>query len=173
MAKIIFILACGLAFLAPFVLTKNPPGSMHSAFTGFPNEFEGRELRDLGLSEREKLFLDDFPGQIGRFTDGNREIVIRRVTEATRKLHPASDCFEAVGYNVTPLPVKVGENNKRWSCFSAERSGDKLRVCERLEDGQGGEWTDVSSWYWASWSKSGEWWAYTVAETDSDIPAGP
>ena len=174
MAKIIFILACGLAFLAPFAFTKNAlPVSVKSAFTGFPKKFEGRTLRDLGLSEREKFFLDDFPGQIGRFTDGNREIVIRRVTEATRKLHPASDCFEAVGYNVTPLPVKLDGNDKRWSCFSAERSGDKLRVCERLEDGQGGEWTDVSSWYWAAWGKSGEWWAYTVAETDLDIQTRP
>lgn len=174
MAKIIFILACGLAFLAPFVLTKDQrPEAEHSAFTGFPKEFEGRELTDLGLSEREKFFLDGFPGQIGRFTDGNREIVIRRVTEATRKLHSASDCFKAVGYKVTPLPLRIDGNDRRWSCFSAERSGDKLRVCERLEDGKGGEWTDVSTWYWAVWGKTGEWWAYTVAETASEIPAGP
>ncbi len=174
MAKIIFILACGLAFLAPFFVTKKEsPVIGPFAFAGFPKEFEGRALRDLGLSDREKFFLDDFPGQIGRFTDGNREIVIRRMTEATRKLHPASDCFEAVGYNVTPLPVKIDANSKRWSCFSAERRGDKLRVCERLEDGQGGEWTDVSSWYWTAWGKSGEWWAYTVAETDSDVQAAP
>jgi len=168
MAKIVFILACGLAFLAPFmVTTKTLSERGDPIFTDFPKEFEGRELHDLGLSERERVFLDDFPGHIGRFTDGNREIVIRRVTEATRKLHPASDCFEAVGYTVTPLPVKLDDSNKRWSCFSAAKSDEKLRVCERVEDGLGGVWTDIPSWYWAAWGKSGiVWWAYTVAERD-------
>ena len=118
MAKIVFIIACAIAFSAPFALRNSTTRQANSAdFKGFPAEFEGRKLRDLGLSERERFFLEDFPGQIGRFSDGNREIVIRRVTEATRKLHPASDCFEAVGYSTKPLPIKVDEAGKRWACF--------------------------------------------------------
>lgn len=172
MAKIVFILACGLAFLAPFALTKNTsPEIPSSTFRGFPKEFERRDLLDLGLSERERFFLEEFPGQIGRFTDGNREIIIRRVTEATRKLHPASDCFRAVGYTTNPLPLKIDQDRKRWSCFSAIKSDERLRVCERIENSQGGEWTDVSSWYWSAWGKSGgEWWAFTVAERDQSLP---
>ncbi len=128
---------------------------------------KGVNCRDLGLSERERFFLEDFPGQIGRFSDGNREIVIRRVTEATRKLHPASDRLEAVGYSTTPLPVKLDEAGKRWACFSAVKSDERLRVCERIEDDQGGAWTDVSSWYWSAWGKGqSEWWAFTVAEKE-------
>jgi hypothetical protein len=168
MAKIVFIIACAIAFSAPFALTRSTTRQANSSdFKGFPTEFEGRKLRDLGLSERERFFLEDFPGQIGRFSDGNREIVIRRVTEATRKLHSASDCFEAVGYTTTPLPIKVDEAGKRWACFSAVKSDEKLRVCERIKDDQDGEWTDVSSWYWSAWGKGqSEWWAFTVAEKE-------
>lgn len=168
MAKIVFIIACGLAFMAPFILTKDTsPRTRASAPGIFPARFEGRALHALGLSEREAFFVKDFPGDIGRFTDGSREIVIRRVTEATRKLHPSSDCFRATGYTTTPLPVKIDEDKKQWSCFNAARGDEKLRVCERIEASDGREWTDVSAWYWAAWgAEGGEWWAYTVAEHD-------
>jgi hypothetical protein len=171
MAKVIFFLACGIAFMAPFTLTtKSLPYGRVSDFREFPTEFDGRPLRDLGLSEREQGFLVDFPGQIGRFTDGNREIIIRRVTEATRKLHSASVCFEAIGYTTQPLAIKIDEARHRWSCFSAFKGGDRLKVCERIEDANGSEWTDVSSWYWSVWGlENGEWWAYTVAERTPEM----
>ncbi len=167
MAKIAFILACLAAIVAPFVVTKtetrrNSTGLIHSEF---PATFEGHQLRDVGLSERERYFQQGFPGEIKRFTDGHREIIIRRVAEATRKLHPASDCFKAVGYSAIPLPVRVDEQNKRWACFTAERDNERLNVCERIEGNNAQEWTDVSSWYWSALgSGQGEWWAYTVAE---------
>ncbi len=166
MVKVIFIIACVLAFAAPFVLNRESlPDNTDAPGTSFPTEFEGRNLRDLGLSERETYFLKGFPGQVGRFTDGHREIIIRRVTEATRQLHPASDCFKAVGYRTDPQGLKVDDNNKRWACFSADRGDEHLTVCERIEDNSGGEWTDASSWYWSALgSGKGEWWAYTVAE---------
>ena len=168
MEKIAFIMACVLAFFAPFVVTKERSAeTVNSTFKSFPKEFEGRELQELELSQRERFFLEDFPGQIGRFTDGNREIVIRRVTEATRKLHPASDCFEGVGYTTFPLPIRIDESNKRWSCFSAVKKDERIRVCERIEDNHGGEWTDASSWYWTAWGQgNSEWWAFTVAQSD-------
>ncbi|MBX3289793.1 MAG: hypothetical protein KF855_10675 [Acidobacteria bacterium] len=167
MEKIAFIFSCLAAFFAPFILTANAPPDNGTAHFEFPHEFEGRELRNIGLSEREGFFLRGFPGQIGRFTDGQREIIIRRVTEATRMLHPAVDCFEAVGYRTSPLPLRVGDDGKRWSCFTASKAGDNLTVCERIEDNLSNEWTDVSSWYWSSWGKgTGEWWAYTVAERE-------
>ncbi|MEQ1642407.1 MAG: hypothetical protein ABL959_03050 [Pyrinomonadaceae bacterium] len=167
MAKVIFIITCVLAFLAPFAVNEKPRSSDKPASNNFPAEFEGRELRDLGLSESEQFFLLDFPGQIGRFSDGNREIIIRRVTEPTRKLHPASDCLEAVGYSTSPLPVRIDVNNKHWACFLATKQDDRVRVCERIYDENGNEWTDVSAWYWANWGSTGEWWAITVAERES------
>lgn len=169
MVKVIFILACAIAFAAPFVLTKeiSPKAETVAPFRGFPAQFEGIALRELPLTGREHFFLEDFPGEIGRFTDGRREIVIRRVTEATRKLHPAADCFKAIGYETKPLPMKSNESGKRWSCFSAVKTDEHLRVCERISDDAGNEWTDVSAWYWAALGETnGEWWAFTVAERE-------
>ena len=168
MAKIFFIVACLIAFLAPFLLTKESSSNAQTAsFRGFPDSFEGLKLKELDLSERERYFADDFPGKIGRFTDGRREIIIRWATEATRKMHSVKDCLEAVGYATKPLPLKIDENGKRWSCYSAKRKDESLRVCERITDAEGREWTDVSAWYWSALSQpEGEWWAYTVAENE-------
>ena len=167
MAKIIFILACAAALLTPMVLSKANSVVPIKEIRAFPTEFEGRPLRDVGLTAREQYFLNDFPGQIGRFTDGRRELIIRRVTEGTRKLHPASDCFRAIGYSITPLPLRIDAEGRRWSSFAAVKDNESLKVFERIEDNTGREWTDVSTWYWSVWGEqNGEWWAWTIAERD-------
>lgn len=168
MGKIIFIFACVAAFAAPFFLSNETAHqSASNSFQGFPKEFENKPLKEIGLSARETYFLQDFPGEIKRFTDGRREIIIRYVTEATRKLHPAKDCFEAIGFQTTPLPLKVAEDGKHWACFSAKNKTESLRVCERISDAAGNEWTDVSAWYWSAFTQAnGEWLAYAVAERE-------
>jgi hypothetical protein len=137
------------------------------ASVNFPTEFAGRSLTRLELTERERRFGAEFPGETRRFTDGEREIIIRFVAEATRKLHPATDCFQGVGYDVRPLPMQVDEGGARWSCFAATRGEERLRVCERIYDEAGESWTDVSAWYWSavmSTRTRAPWWAITVAE---------
>ena len=164
---ILLLSACAFAALAPlwFSSEKKSVTVRAQNFRAFPQTFEGLALTELPLSEREKFFLEDFPGTVGRFSDGKREIVVRFVTEATRKLHPATDCFRAIGYQTKPLPLRVDGEGKRWSCFSARKSNEDLNVCERIYDKAGNEWTDVSAWYWAALSETdGEWSAITVAE---------
>ena len=51
---------------------------------------------------------------------------------------------------------------ERWSCFVAEREGRRVKVCERIHDGDDGRWTDTSAWFWASQYGGGPWWAVTV-----------
>lgn len=163
--SVVFLAVCLLAFIAPFRSSGEKNTNATQNFRGFPAIFEGLPIEELPLTEREKFFLEDFPGNVGRFSDGKREIVIRFVTEATRKLHPASDCFRAIGYATKPQPLKVDGEGKRWSCFSAVKAGEQLSVCERIYDHNGGEWTDVSAWYWSALNETnGEWWAITVAE---------
>lgn len=163
---IIFLIVCALAFFAPFLFSGEKKVRVQMPNSrAFPATFENQPLAELTLTEREKFFLEDFPGSVGRFSDGKREIVIRFVAEATRKLHPASDCFRAIGYETKPLPLKVDGEGKRWSCFSAVKASEQLNVCERIYDIGGAEWTDVSAWYWSALNEtSGEWWAVTVAE---------
>jgi exosortase/archaeosortase family protein len=105
---ILFLAGCFTAFFASHWLPgeKSIKPAVQSSNV-FPATFEGFEIKKLPLSERESYFLEDFPGHIGRFSDGKREIIIRYVWEATRKLHPASDCFRATGYSTKPLPLRL------------------------------------------------------------------
>ena len=170
-SSIFYIIACVVAALLPFLSAHS--GSSGAAvavpFPGWPTEFEGKKLTPLPLTELEERFNADFPGEIGRFTDGKREIVIRWVTEPTRKLHPASDCFQGLGYNVKPRPLHRDEQGSLWSSFAATKGDDRLRVYERIHDNSGQTWTDVSAWYWAALrADSKSWWAITIAEKSTD-----
>ena len=164
-----YIVACALAAMMPFLSTqsKSPGNASAVAFPGWPTDFQGKTLRPLPLTELEQRFNADFPGKIGRFTDGKREFVVRWVTEATRKLHPASDCFQGLGYSVKPLAVHRDENGLLWSSFAAIKDNNRLRVYERIHDNSGQTWTDVSSWYWSALRHGeGGWWAITIAEKE-------
>jgi hypothetical protein len=164
--SLFYLVACAIAALMPFLLAQSKHESGPAgAFSGWPAQFEGRTLTALPLTELEKRFATDFPGKIGRFTDGKRELVIRWVTEATRKLHPASDCFQGLGYSVKPLAVRRDDKGSLWSSFAATKGKEQLLVHERIHSESGESWTDVSAWYWAALGDgSGSWWAITVAE---------
>jgi exosortase/archaeosortase family protein len=162
---VIFAFVCVSAGIIPFITAGKENIKVNQSAVVFPHEFDGKELKDLGLSAREQFFLNDFPGEIKRFTDGNREIIIRYVKTATRKLHSASDCFSAIGYIIKPLPLKIDESNKKWACFNANKDEEKLNVCERIYTENGESWTDVSSWYWSAINgENKDYWAITVAE---------
>jgi hypothetical protein len=123
-------------------------------------------LQALPLTALEARFQQDFPGRVGRFTDGRREVVLRWVTRETRKLHASADCFKANGYRITALPLQR-QGEEVWSHFNATRGAVQLQVAERIAGPEGEQWSDVSAWYWAAWMgrTSGPWWAVTVAST--------
>ncbi len=141
----------------------------------WPMHWGGAALRPLALSDVEHRFAQRFPGQIARFTDGDaRVFVMRHVTQATRMLHPAADCFRATGYRIEQAQLELDDQQRLWRCFNARRGsghGDShvaqdLRVCERIEGTQGDAYTDASSWFWAAASgeSRGPWQAITVVE---------
>lgn len=168
---VVFFFVHGLAAVVPLLSQLEADGSpMDStdAVVTWPQHFEGRPLRRLELSATEKRFGRDFPGHIARFTDGRREIVMRRVNRPSRKLHPAADCFKGAGYTTLPQPIRVDTNGSYWGCFIARQNGRSLHVCERVSDTDDNSWSDVSSWYWAAvlGNTTGPWWAITVAEGD-------
>lgn len=166
---IYYLIACVIAALTPFVSARfeTPAnGAAVVTFPGWPSTFDGKTLTPLSLNDMEKRFATDFPGRIGRFSDGEREIIIRWVTEPTRKLHPASDCFQGLGYVVKPLAAYRDERGSLWASFAATKGDEQLRVYERINSDSGETWTDVSAWYWSALSHegNGSWWAITVAE---------
>jgi hypothetical protein len=56
---------------------------------------EGCALVELPLTPREAGFTRTFPAGLGRFSDGQRELIIRWVGAPTRRLHSAADYLPA------------------------------------------------------------------------------
>ena len=115
----------------------------------WPSQWDGLPLRPLALSDVEQRFADNFPGAIGRMTDGT-----------------AADCYRALGYRIEQARLERDAQERLWRCFVAQRHGaQKIRVCERIVDARGTAFTDTSSWYWAAASgqSHGPWQAVTVA----------
>jgi hypothetical protein len=163
----IFCFAALFATLAPFVSGVVAPGNPSPAtFHGWPSHFQGRPLRPLPLTPRERQFARQFPGHIGRFSDGQREIIIRWVNRPTRRLHPAADCFRGIGYAVTPLAIGHSPQGTPMGCMTATQGAERLKVCEYLEDSNGNSWSDISSWYWDAslGSDNDGWYSYVIAE---------
>jgi hypothetical protein len=164
------LIACALAALAPFAPRIDGAPPPPPAFQ-WPATFEGRPLAPLPLGERDQRFAADFPGHVGRFSDGGREIILRHVTTATRRLHPASDCLRAEGYTIEPRPARTaGDGGGAWSCFAARRRGERLQVCEQIRDAAGRTFPDASSWYWPArlGGSTGPWSSTTVVERVGD-----
>lgn len=125
--------------------------SMPAATSSWPTSYGGRPLTRIAPAPEDRFLARHFPGQVARFSDGHRQIVLRRVAAATRTLHPASDCFRAIGYTVTPAPMRLASDGQPASCFTASRDGRTLLACEQVRDASGGEsWPDISSWYWSA-----------------------
>jgi len=165
--SLFYIIACAMAAFVPFLSAHSEQPSANAVvFPGWPNQLDGKTLTPLPLTELEQRFMSDFPGRIGRFTDGEREIVIRWVIEGTRKLHPASDCFQGLGYSIKPLALHRDDSGSLWSSFSASKGNERLRVYERINSESDESWTDVSAWYWSALHQGGPWWAITVAEKE-------
>jgi hypothetical protein len=130
-----------------------------------PAQWQGQPLRPLALSEVEQRFARQFPGTLARMTDGHQVLVLRAVHRPTRMLHPAADCYRALGYSIGRQQLQLDAQQQLWRCFEAARAGRGLRVCERIVDDRGTGFTDASAWYWAALlgQSQGPWQAITVA----------
>lgn len=160
----VFALLAAAAVLAPFV---EPPGSAGGRAAPWPTRFEGRAIVRLAPAPEDRLLARSFPGHVARFSDGRRQIVLRQVTAPTRRLHPASDCFRAVGYEIGPSPMRTTGGSGVSSCFTATRGGRRLRACEQVRSADGRSWPDISSWYWSALlgDSSGPWLSVLTVET--------
>ncbi|MCP3869333.1 MAG: hypothetical protein GY703_14765 [Gammaproteobacteria bacterium] len=152
--------------LLPLLGSEDRKVEPQPGFKGWPVVYQGKSLIPLSADGNEARFSKSFPGQLGRFTDGEKELVFRYLEQPSRQLHGAADCYKGAGYDVNPLALQRNRKGELMGCIRAERDGRTVRVCERVYDGDGNSWYDVSSWYWAAILKrsTGPWWAVTVAE---------
>lgn len=132
----------------------------------WPTQFEGRSLQRLIPTALDLRLARDFPGNIARFSDGRRQVVLRSVTAATRQLHPARDCFGAIGYRLRALPMARLDGGALSSCFEATRDGMTLKVCEQVIASDGASYPDIPSWYWPAilGQSEGPWMAAMTVE---------
>lgn len=161
------LLAAVAAAMAPLIDKAGGSASTsRTSFGGWPTHYEGLALTELPLTQREVAFTRDFPGRVGRFTDGRREIIIRWVNAPSRRLHSAADCFRGSGYRTIPLPVRRDATGAAMGCFRASHRADDLMICEVIRDERGETWPDVSAWYWHAMfgSSPAPWWSFVVAE---------
>ncbi len=151
MQNIVFITLSIIAFSMPFLKEKNEYNQ--STFKAWNKVFDGKELKELPLTNNEKYFLKDFPGNISKFTDGKSNIIMRYVETTTRKLHSSSDCYKGIGYKIKYEPIEIDQNGIKWSSFIAIKEKERLKIRERIFNDKN-NWTDVSSWYWENVFKS-------------------
>ncbi len=135
----------------------------------WPSDLVAKDWIPLALGKREERFARDFPGRVAAFaTPDGRTIILRRLDQPTRKLHPAADCLRALGHAIEPRPIHRRPDGVEWGEFRATRGNDAFRVRERLLGADGRRWTDVSAWYWSSilGRAAGPWWAITELTPD-------
>jgi hypothetical protein len=114
-----------------------------AAVGGFEIEIE--PLEALGQAPHgASAWAQRFPGRVAAFENGRRHLLMRYVTQPTRRLHSASDCYRGAGYAIDARPLRVDPDGRRWGCFRAQRGQTSLLVCESIGDALGGSWSDVS-----------------------------
>lgn len=160
---LLLLLPCALL---PFAQEPAQAATVHSSSYVWPEHWDGQPLQPLPLTTVEQRFAAQFPGAIRRFNAGQQQLVLRQVASATRMLHPAGDCYRGLGYLIRDEHLEVDAGMRLSRCFIAERQHKKLRVCERITDSDGRNFTDTSSWYWSAVTAQsrGPWLAVTTAE---------
>lgn len=161
-----FLALAGLAALRPAF---QPDATAAGALTlpGWPTEFEGAPLMRTPLLPAEERFAADFPGATAAFVDGSRRLVLRRITQATRRIHPIESCLRAGGFAVKPAPALRHPQSGLWGVVRAEKDGRMYRAREHIVSADGSRvWTDASAWFWDAvlHPERGPWLAVTVIE---------
>src|SRR5690606_4963499 len=94
------------AVAAPWLIFAPQRPLADPALVETPEEFcfngERRLLQRLQPSGEERAFAENFPGSLSNHRWGaDGQVILRRVTTATRKLHPSADCLRAAGFKTT------------------------------------------------------------------------
>ena len=169
---IILIIGISCGLWQWFISPQSARQGCESTHVQWPNSFEGESLTSIPMTAVEFEFSKDFPGELANFRCADQQVILRHVTRATRKLHPAADCFRASGYHIGKVKIHTSLDLQHWSGCVVSKAGKKFFLRERIVkvDDHQSAWTDVSSWYWHALTapKHGPWLAITVISEVND-----
>ncbi len=157
------------ALMAPWFMILTPRFPASPALGNDPEifTFDGLTLplTRLPTTDIEAAFARSFPGTLASYAWEGKQVILRRVTRATRRLHPTRDCLRASGFLTTDGTTVKLPDGSQWARFHATRDGKRWIVSERIiSESNRVSWTDVSTWYWAAVRHplNGPWQAETV-----------
>ncbi len=156
-------LACGVSLITFLPARTQSPPTPEDLKT--LSTFQGRAVEEISLSPREEAFARNFPGQLKIYRVGEDTLIIRRITKASRMLHPSYHCLKAEGFTISDSSVRVDDQGKSFLSYYATRINEHFLVTEKMRDlADDKQWTEVSAWYWHALfnPNSGPWEAETL-----------
>lgn len=127
--------------------------------------YQGTPITRIALSPAEENFYGNFPGSIAVYESADFKLIVRQVNSATRKLHPASHCLSAEGFQIGEKTVVENADGERWLSYSITRAEERMQVKERISNPATHQsWPEISAWYWHAFLHpgSGPWEAVTA-----------
>ena len=161
-----FVALCALAAVAPLLAMGTGVDPEPPAFPGWPTSFEQRPLERLAPVPGDLPFAARLEGRMARFRAADQEVVLRWTWRVGTGLHSGRYCYRGLGYEITPEPAHLDVDGQLWSCFRAERGGERLVIRERVYDDLGQSWPEVSAWFWDACRDrtDGPWWSALVVK---------
>ena len=158
------VIVCLVAGLVPLLPWRtDATASSNEAAREWPEPF--RSMKQGELTDAERRFAAGV--QMGRFHQDGCDWLVRWIRDASRRVHPAEECYRATGWRVQPRLSQVSAVSdtrlpaqpRNWGCFAARRGAETVEVCQTIIDENGRSWSDVGSWWWsATFGKSkGPW----------------
>ena len=130
---IALVVSALIAAITPVAFARSIDNSISTRdFPGWPEKYDGATLQPVPPSEADTAFYNDFPGKIQCFSLGAKRVIIRWVAKPTRQLHPSSDCFRGLGYDINYEPLITDKNGIRWSNFTARKEGRSFFAHESI-----------------------------------------
>lgn len=148
------VVVCLAAAILPLLRGTHPIVRNSTPAPPWPEPF--RNMREQPLTGTETRFAAEAGTSVARFTGNGRDWVLRWIPNASRRIHPAEECYRAAGWRVHPLPMRFivpsdgSFASARWGCFEAQRGTIGAEVCQTIIDGSDRSWSDVGSWWWAA-----------------------
>lgn len=165
--KFHFALICTALLAIPASLLSNSESLTKPTKAELLTSYQGEALTPLALTPAEEKFYTNFPGSVAIYEGHSFKLIVRTVTRATRKLHPASHCLRAEGFHISEKTQTNLPDGSRWLTYTATRNGAQWLIREHIAQTDGDkQWSEIPAWFWHAFlhPADGPWKAITVMQ---------